>query len=154
MVTNLFILIYIFFLGGNQSHLPVAVERSIQAYVGMNRFLSAFIDHSLRDVDYLVKDKLLLERIFDVELSEIPLDKAIFYNDDGRSFNSVLFYGNEWTLLLFDILFFALVDFIATDYVLAAVLTYIASKIISAARNSFGRRNLARKTLVDERFLI
>ena len=132
----------------------MAVEKCIQAYRSINRFLTAFIDHSLRDLDYLVKDKLLLERIFDMEMAEAPVDKAVFYNDDGRSFNSVLFYGNEWTLLLFDVLLFAIVDLIATDYVLAGFLTYLIDRLVTHLRDSFGRRNLARKTLVDERFLI
>ncbi|KXJ16794.1 Meckelin [Exaiptasia diaphana] len=139
---------------GGQGSLPIAIERSIQSYMAMNRFLSGFIDHSLRDMDYLVYDKLLFERIFNIEVREQPLDKAIFYKDDGKSFNSVLFYGHEWTLMLFDLLVFAVVDFIATDYILAGILTYIISKVLAAIRDSMGRRNLARKTMVDQRFLI
>jgi meckelin len=139
---------------GGTGSLPVSVERSIQAYMAMNRFLCGFIDHSLRDMDYLVYDKLLFERIFNIEVREQPLDKAILYTDDGKSFNSVLFYGNEWTLMLFDLLFFCIVDYIAVNYVLAGVLTYFTSKILVTLRDSLGRKNLARKTMVDERFLI
>lgn len=122
--------------------------------MAMNRFLTGFIDHSLRDLDYLVYDKLLFERIFNIEVREQPVDKAIFYKDDGKSFNTVLFYGNEWTLMLFDLLFFGIVDYISTNYVLAGVLTYFMSKILVIVRDSFGRKNLARKTMVDQRFLI
>ncbi|EDO36269.1 predicted protein [Nematostella vectensis] len=130
------------------------VERSINAYAAMNRFLCGFIDHSLRDLDYLIQDKLLLERIIDMEVREQPLDKAVLFNDDGRSFNCVLFYGNEWTLLLFELLFFAFCDYFATDFILAGVLTYIVITVLAKIRDIFGRRNLAKKTMVDERFLI
>lgn len=140
--------------GGGQGNLPVVIERSIQAYGALNRFLCGFIDHSLRDIDYLVYDKLLFERIFNIEVREQPTDKAIFYKDDGKSFNSVLFYGHEWTLMLFDLLLFAVVDYIAMDYVLAGIITYIISKVLESIRDSMGRRNLARKTMVDQRFLI
>ena len=131
------------------------MERSLQSYGALNRFLSAFIDHAVRDLDYLVRDKLLFEQILSMELKDLPPpDRAIFYNDNGRSFNKVLFYGNEWTLMLFELLVFAAVDLISEDFVLGGVLTYIISKGLAIARNTFGRKNLARKTLVDERFLI
>ena len=90
-----------------------------------------------------------------MELKELPPpDKAIFYNDNGRSFNSILLYGNEWTLMLFDLLVFAFVDSFAQDFVLAGIITYIVTKLLIMLRNKFGRKNLTRKTLVDERFLI
>lgn len=47
--------------------------------------------------------------------------------DPGFSFESVLFYGNELALLQLDILVFAVVDLIAQNYVLAAIITYIVS---------------------------
>jgi len=140
---------------GRGSRLAPAVEKRLQAYNTLNRFLSAFIDHSLRDLDYLVRDKLLFERILNMELKDLPPpEKAIFYNDDGRSFNSILFYGNEWTLMLFDLLTFAAMDLIYPDYVLAGIMSYVLSKIVMLLRNKLGRSNLTRKTLVDERFLI
>ncbi|PIO34941.1 hypothetical protein AB205_0142270 [Aquarana catesbeiana] len=43
---------------------PTASEQSTKAYHTMNKFLSAFIDHAFKDMDYFVKDKLLLERCF------------------------------------------------------------------------------------------
>ena len=107
----------------------------------------------MRDSDYTVRDKLLLERILDAELQG-TLDKGIFYNDDGKSFTNMLLYGVEWSLLVFDILFFAIVDLASTNFTLAAVLTYFADAVIVEVRDSLGKKNLARKTLVDERFLI
>ncbi|XP_028416781.1 LOW QUALITY PROTEIN: meckelin-like [Dendronephthya gigantea] len=135
-------------------NLSVAVQQTIEAYSSVNRFLSAFIDHSLREHDYAVKNKLLLERIFDLELGELPQDKAVFYNDDGRSFTNVFFFGHEWTLLLWEVLFFAIVDYAALNFVLAGVLTYLQSRIVKSIREILGKKNLAKKTLVDERFLI
>ena len=43
----------------------------------------------------------------------------------------MIFYGNEWSLLLFDILVFAIVDLIAQNYVLAAIITYIIGWVSS-----------------------
>uniref|UniRef100_UPI003AAA338D meckelin isoform X1 n=1 Tax=Centroberyx gerrardi TaxID=166262 RepID=UPI003AAA338D len=128
-------------------------EQSTRAYNTMNRFLGSLIDHAHRDMDYIVKDKLLFERVLGMEFLE-PNDKSIFYNDEAHSFSDVLFYGNEATLLIFDTLFFCVVDLGSQSFVLAAVLTYIQQMVFRLIRNAIGRRNLANKTLVDERFLI
>ncbi|XP_021355740.1 meckelin-like [Mizuhopecten yessoensis] len=130
-----------------------ATGKQVEAYSVINRFLSAFIDHSLKDLDYVVKDKTLLESIMDTEFFDAS-EKGIFYNDDGHSFDNCLFYGNEGTLLLFDTLLFCIIDLIATNFVLAGVITYIIMEIIAIIRRSGGEKNLAKKTLVDERFLI
>ncbi|OWK61420.1 Meckelin [Lonchura striata] len=106
-----------------------------------------------KEMDYIVKDKLLLERILGMEFME-PIEKSIFYNDEGHSFTDVLYYGNETTLLIFDILFFSVVDLASQSFVLAAILTYLQQEIFRFIRNTLGQKNLASKTLVDQRFLI
>lgn len=128
-------------------------EQSTRAYNAMNKFLSSFIDHVHKEMDYIVKDKLLLERILGMEFME-PIDKSIFYNDEGHSFSDVLYYGNETTLLIFDILFFSVVDLASQSFVLAAILTYLQQEMFRFIRNTLGQKNLASKTLVDQRFLI
>ena len=45
--------------------------------------------------------------------------------DNGHSFDKVLFFGNERTLLLFDILLFCILDLIVHNFVLAGILTYL-----------------------------
>lgn len=58
------------------------------------------------------------------------LDKVIFYNDDGRLFNSILFYGNEWILMFFDLLIFVVMDLIYFDYVFVGIMLYVFSKVV------------------------
>ncbi|ERE81309.1 meckelin [Cricetulus griseus] len=106
-----------------------------------------------KEMDYFIKDKLLLERVLGMEFME-PMEKSIFYNDESHSFSSVLYYGNEATLLIFDLLFFCIVDLACQNFVLASFLTYLQQEIFRFIRNTVGQKNLATKTLVDERFLI
>ncbi|XP_066547524.1 meckelin isoform X2 [Amia ocellicauda] len=127
-------------------------EQSAKTYHTMNRFLTSTIDHAHPDMDYIVKDKLLLERVIGMELME-PLDKSIFYNDDSHSFSDVLFYGNEASLLIFDTLFFCVVDLGTQDLVLAAILTFVQQTVFQFIRNASGQKNMAAKSLVDKRFL-
>ncbi|KAM7383519.1 hypothetical protein PAMP_003165 [Pampus punctatissimus] len=128
-------------------------EQSIRAYHTMNHFLGSIIDHAHPDMDYIVKDKLMFERVIGIEFLE-PSEKSIFYNDEAHSFSDVLFYGNEATLLIFDTLFFCVVDLGSQSFVLAAVLTYVEQMIFRMIRIALGRKNLVNKTLVDKRFLI
>lgn len=128
-------------------------EQSIKAYHMMNKFLGSFIDHIHKEMDYFIKDKLLLERILGMEFME-PMEKSIFYNDEGYSFSSVLYYGNEATLLIFDLLFFCVVDLACQNFILASFLTYLQQEIFRYIRNTVGQKNLVSKTLVDQRFLI
>ncbi|XP_020565832.1 meckelin isoform X3 [Oryzias latipes] len=128
-------------------------ELQFKAYNTMNHFLASVIDHAHPEMDYIVKDKLTLERVIGMEFLE-PIDKSIFYNDERHSFSDVLFYGNEATLLIFDTLFFCVVDLGSQNFVLAAVLTYLQQAMFRFIRNTLGRRNLVNKTLVDQRFLI
>ncbi|KAL0599023.1 Meckelin [Plecturocebus cupreus] len=129
------------------------LEQSIKAYHMMNKFLGSFIDHVHKEMDYFIKDKSVLERILGMEFME-PMEKSIFYNDEGYSFSSVLYYGNEATLLIFDLLFFCVVDLACQNFVLAAFLTYLQQEIFRYIHNTVGQKNLASKTLVDQRFLI
>ncbi|XP_007537462.1 meckelin [Erinaceus europaeus] len=128
-------------------------EQSIKAYHTMNKFLGSFIDHVHKEMDYFIRDKLLLERILGIEFME-PMEKSIFYNDESYSFSNVLYYGNEATLLIFDLLFFCVVDLACQNFILAACLTYLQQEIFRFIRNTIGQKNLASKTLVDQRFLI
>ncbi|KAM9689582.1 meckelin isoform 1-T1 [Dama dama] len=128
-------------------------EQSVKAYHTMNKFLGSFIDHVHKEMDYFIKDKLLLERILGMEFME-PMEKSIFYNDEGYSFSSVLYYGNESTLLIYDLMFFCVVDLACQNFILAAFLTYLQQEIFRFIRNAVGQKNLASKTLVDQRFLI
>ncbi|KAG5273491.1 hypothetical protein AALO_G00151890 [Alosa alosa] len=120
----------------------------------MNTLLSLFLQHSLKDMDYIVKDKLALERILKYEFQQ-PTERSVLYKDpDGTVFGEVLYYGKELLLLIFDTLLFCVIDMASQDIVLAAVLTYTVQQVLDIIRFRVSRRNLSSKTLVDQCFLI
>ncbi|XP_042563376.1 meckelin-like [Clupea harengus] len=120
----------------------------------LNTLLSLFLQHSLKDMDYIVKDKLSLERIMKYEFQP-PAERSVFYRDpDGVVFGEVLYYGKELLLLIFDTLLFSVIDLACQDLVLAAVLTYTVQQGLDIMRFHVSRRNLSSKTLVDQCFLI
>ncbi|XP_069758228.1 meckelin-like [Narcine bancroftii] len=129
------------------------LQQNLKAYFTMNKFLSSFLEHAYKDMDYVVREKLFLERILDFEFQRSD-DRSFFYNDERMLFSNALYYGHELVLLLFDALLFSVVDLGTQNFVLAAIITYFVQKILEMVRKAISRRNLATKTLVDERFLI
>ena len=57
-------------------------------------------------------------------------------------------------LFLFDLLTYCTMDLWANNHVASALVTFTLSYIITVVRNEWGETNLAKKTLVDGRFLI
>ncbi|PNF39238.1 hypothetical protein B7P43_G17631 [Cryptotermes secundus] len=133
--------------------LSANMDRIIQAYHNMNKFLAAYLEHALKDLDYDVREKTFVESLLDIEFTEI-FDKGILYTDTGHSFDNVLFYGNEFTLATFDIFLFFFIEMLFHDFLLAAVITAFFAKMLVIIHRVGGRHNLARKTLIDERFLV
>lgn len=42
-------------------------EKTLLAYHNINRFFGAFIDHALKDLDYIIREKNIFERLLDCE---------------------------------------------------------------------------------------
>ncbi|XP_023349212.1 meckelin [Eurytemora carolleeae] len=130
------------------------LQNSVQAYTTMNRFLTRFLQHALKDLDFEVRERNFIESTLDIEFTNTVTEKAVFYTDKGHSFDCLLLYGHEFTLTIWEILVMSFVDLLAQDFLLAAIITYFVSKFVSVLRYMIGRSNLARKTLIDKRFLI
>lgn len=65
-----------------------------------------------------------------------------------------MFFGIEKDLFILDLLVFLLVDHLAKNFILAASVLYIIDKILSVIRSDLGKRNLTKKTSIDQRFLL
>ena len=84
----------------------------------------------MKDLDFEVRDRLFLESVMDIEFHDNSIsEKAIFYKDCGHSFDSLIFYGHEFTLIIFDIMVFSFVDLFAQDFLLAAIVTFFVGKV-------------------------
>ncbi|UJR08252.1 hypothetical protein I4U23_012525 [Adineta vaga] len=132
----------------------------LQSYQNLNGFLCAFIDHSLASHKYFIRNRYFLERVLNYEFqarANLNTDGTMdnfFYIDNERSFTKIFLYGEERSLFIWNTIVFLLVDSIATNYILAAAITYTLNSIFVSIRDSFGRRNLSRKTLIPRNFLI
>ncbi|XP_055326927.1 meckelin [Sitodiplosis mosellana] len=131
------------------------LEQIAHTNTTINRFLSAFIDHGLKDLDYIIQEKSILENIFDFEFdSNVTENRGTFYMDNGHSFDSILFYGNEQILFQIEILLFLCVIVICGNFLFAILFLGIASEILKHTMRLLVKKNLSNQTLIDERFLI
>ncbi|CAF4509711.1 unnamed protein product, partial [Rotaria socialis] len=132
----------------------------LQAYQNLNGFLCAFIDQSLSSHQYILRNRFFLERILDYEFrvrTRSDFDGQItnfFFTDNEKTFTNILFCGEQSTLVIWNMITFLFIDILAQNYVLAAILTYAIDFIFVGIRNSFGRKNLSKKTLIPKNFLI
>ncbi|CAG9329728.1 unnamed protein product [Blepharisma stoltei] len=122
----------------------------------LNNKFKTYITDVIRNNKSQVLEKTPVQRF----LSMPPTDMAsfvgmpFFYRDIAMGFENIFFMGREFSLLLLDILIFDLIDIAAQNIYIAALVTYVFSKIVVWFRQDLGERNLSRKTLVDRRFLI
>ncbi|KAK9497063.1 hypothetical protein O3M35_004443 [Rhynocoris fuscipes] len=123
-----------------------------QSYITINRFLAAFIEHALKDLDYEVRDREFLEALFDIDIYDSN-SKGVFFNDNGHSFDNVLFYGNEFVLFTFNLVVFCFFEIFFQNYLISAVITGLFDKAITAIKRFGSRKNFAKKTLIDKNFL-
>ncbi|XP_053680358.1 meckelin [Anopheles nili] len=130
-------------------------ERTILTYYNVNRFFAAFVDHALKDLDYIIQERSILENILNCEFqSYVTENKGVFYIDNGHSFDQILFYGNEGIFFQVELLLFCCVVLLTENYLLAIIVIGIAYKCFEVVMNYVLKNNLAKKTLIDKRFLI
>ena len=100
-----------------------------------------------------MKERHFIEKLCDIEIIDV-YEKSVFYIDNNYSFDRTMFYGNEWTLATFEISVFVLVLVLEGNYIIASIVTVFVAKIVNAIARFDGKRILANKTLIDERFLV
>uniref|UniRef100_A0AAG5CYX8 Meckelin n=1 Tax=Anopheles atroparvus TaxID=41427 RepID=A0AAG5CYX8_ANOAO len=130
-------------------------ERTILTYYNVNRFFAAFVDHALKDVDYIIQERSILENVLNCEFQAyVTENKGVFYIDNGHSFDQILFYGNESIFFQVELLLFCCVVLLSGNYLLAIVVIGVVFKCFEVVMNYVLKNNLAKKTLIDKRFLI
>ncbi|XP_015109545.1 meckelin [Diachasma alloeum] len=129
-------------------------EERWKTHLTIKKFLAGFLDHCFKNVEYTIKERHLMEKLLDTEFMDSSRDKSIFYIDKKYSFDQAIFYGNEWALATFEASVFVLILAFGGSYVFSAVTTIFLSSVIELAVKFDMKKNLASKTLIDERFLL
>jgi len=144
----------------------------------MKLLLMQFLDHCLKDEDYIIKEQHVLEKLCNIFFLDAK-DKSVFYignqsildikqklilkslflneffiADNNYSFNKVIVHGNEWLLATFETTVFAFFLALYNSYIFACVITVLISQLFFIAIKCNVKKNLSKKSLLDKRFLI
>jgi meckelin len=79
---------------------------------------------------------------------------ALLLRDNRQLFSGVVFYGIEMDLAILDLLHLSAWDLASGNIFVGALITYIIAHGLKEVRKYLGKANIARKTLIDSRFLI
>ncbi|XP_075145262.1 meckelin isoform X2 [Haematobia irritans] len=132
-----------------------SLEKTSIAYSSVNRFFCAFIDHGVKDMDYIIKEKTLLESLFKCEFENYLTDnKGTFYIDNAFSFRQMFLYGNEIEIFILQLLLFIAVYLMTHSLLATVIVVYLFNKIIQWLFVGAVKDNISIKTLIDKRFLI
>ncbi|XP_055544180.1 meckelin [Wyeomyia smithii] len=142
-------------ISGPGGNIEYNFERTILTYYNVNRFFAAFVDHALKELDYIIQERTILENLVNCEFqSYVTENKGVFYIDNGHSFDQVLFYGNESTFFQLELSLFLAILLLFDDFLVAIVVVGVVYKAFELVMNYLLKNNLAKKTLIDKRFLI
>ena len=127
----------------------------------MNNHLKEKIEQVTMQSKQLVKDKSMCERFFEfppsIDLTSRTVKELVFYKDKGRNFEDVLFIGMELEWLIFVIYIWEMWCISLEDYgqslPISIFMTYVMERIFFKIRIFFGEKNVAKKAVVDNRFL-
>ena len=92
-----------------------------------------------------------------IDLTSRKVKELVFYKDPGRNFEDVLFIGMELEWLIFVIYIFNMWCIALEKYgqslPISILMTYVMERIFWKIRIFFGEKNVAKKAVVDNRFL-
>lgn len=93
--------------------------------------------------------------------SMLSQDVPIMFKDPWMGYSSYLMMGLDFDFLMLDVLVISFIDIAAQSnaalqsrLILGILIAYLVDNFLMFLRAHFGRRNLAKHTLADERFLI
>lgn len=139
---------------GGLTQLPP--DRCIKAWSQVSVFLQEFVDNNFGPAGLrrVIRDPTYQEDLFDnppdLTGGNLP---CVFLTDRKNEYTRALFLGREYDLILMNILSYAIFDLWFESMFISVLFTYMLDWFLCMFREKVARTMIARKTLVDERFL-
>ncbi|XP_039969151.1 meckelin isoform X2 [Bactrocera tryoni] len=135
--------------------IDAAMERSSATFNNLNRFLCAFIDHAIKDMDYIIKEKTFIEKFLNCECDNyLTENKGTFYIDNAKSFDQLLLYGNSLNIFIMELALLLALYMLTNNLITAVAIVYILNKLLQHIYINWLRQNVTTKTSIDQRFLM
>jgi len=131
-------------------------EEAVARYSEMSTLLRDWIDSNLEGHNYSIREKTYLEKLIRMPPDmSFALDSVFLFDPEGSgSWTRSLLYGREYDLSVFEVLIYSVADLSLKSSYLAAAITFLTWLVVQWIRSALGQSNLAKKTIIDDRFLI
>ncbi len=127
----------------------------------MNRTMQTYIERVRLEPNDFVQERSAIARWFGFHARSTSSDIPILFKDPWMSYSNYFLCGLDFDFLMLDVLVVTFIDLVGfqdmnlkSRLMLGILIAYIIDSLLIFLRKYFGRRNLARHALADERFLI
>jgi hypothetical protein len=135
--------------------LPVDKIYKLKNYI--NSQLKEKIQKIGNSPSQFIKIKTQLQRFLDYPPIEFTGNTAfdiVFFKDPNMSFDAILFYGIEWDWFIWNIFVFQFWQIVIGWITMSCMLTFFIDIFFWWIRSILAEKNLARKSIIDNKFLI
>jgi len=128
-------------------------DSTAKAYEDLNRFFNRFMSHSFgEDLDFVVKETSFWANKLGLEAHHPK--RATFYKDNYRGYTLSILWGHQVSLLLCAYSIFILVDWFHANWIAGAICAWACHKAFETAADYLSAKNLERKALIGQAFLL
>lgn len=127
----------------------------------MNRLMQTYIEKVRVEPKEYIRDRGAFSRWLGIMPSLTNIDAPIMFKDPWMNFSSYLLCGLDFDFLMLDVMVISFIDMagqgnanLESRLMLGVLIAYMVDRILIFLRTYYGRRNVAKHTLADERFLI
>merc|ERR1711991_280606 len=126
-------------------------KQAMASWKKMTKSLQEFVENESKRV--IVEPTFWEKLLRQPPALAISNQPSVFQPDRDFQYCRLLFLGRETDLLLFNILTYSVVDLWFNSTAASILITYLLNLAITWFRQALGQANIAKKTLIDERFL-
>uniref|UniRef100_A0A8R1IZ42 Meckelin n=1 Tax=Caenorhabditis japonica TaxID=281687 RepID=A0A8R1IZ42_CAEJA len=129
------------------------MNATVEVHNQMNSFMKKFVDHSISDIEYIVRDRPVLEAVLDMEMSDSSVVGTFTRDPAEIAYSKCFVYGNEWAWTSFECLAVCVFYIWSGSLHLAFFIIYVISHALRVIFGYLCTNHLIKTSLVDQRFL-
>lgn len=127
-------------------------KEALGFFYPLNKFLATFAKNEDQLHPRVNEDPSILHRL--INFPPHVSNQNIFLRQNDSAFKSCLLYGIEFTLFVFYLLLYAGLEIATKSTVIPSLVVYCVDVLVQIFFKSRARINLAKKALLDDRFII
>jgi meckelin len=121
-----------------------------------NMFMMAFMEKATPNYPWRERPRNYIQRRCDLipQLNVAETNITTFFYDEDSHWTRSVLLGIEYDLIILLILFYSCLDLLFSNTLVSVLATYAMNWMIESIRDHWGAKNLSKKTIINERFLL